>query len=150
MKFIDEFKDFAIKGNVIDMAVGIVIGVAFGRIVSSIVNDILMPPIGVLIGGVNFSDLKFIIKEAGTRTPAVTINYGNFIQVVFDFIIIAISMFVVVKTMNIAKRNREKETQDLKPEVVEEASKDLELLSEIRDLLKKSWLFSFWFYFESY
>ena len=150
MKFIDEFKDFAMKGNVIDMAVGIVIGVAFGRIVSSIVNDILMPPIGVLIGGVNFSDLKFIIKEASNTTQAVTINYGNFIQVVFDFIIIALSMFVVVKTMNIAKRNREKETQDSKPEVVEEASKDLELLSEIRDLLKKSWLFSFWFYFESY
>jgi len=138
MKFIDEFKDFAMKGNVIDMAVGIVIGVAFGRIVSSIVNDILMPPIGVLIGGVNFSDLKFIIKEASNTTQAVTINYGNFIQVVFDFIIIAISMFVVVKTMNIAKRNREKETQDSKLEIVEEASKDLELLSEIRDLLKKS------------
>ena len=137
MKFIDEFKDFAMKGNVIDMAVGIVIGVAFGRIVSSIVNDILMPPIGVLIGGVNFSDLKFIIKEASNTTQAVTINYGNFIQVVFDFIIIALSMFVVIKTMNIAKRNREKEILDSKPEVVEEASKDLELLSEIRDLLKK-------------
>jgi large conductance mechanosensitive channel len=137
MKFIDEFKDFAMKGNVIDMAVGIVIGVAFGRIVSSIVNDILMPPIGVLIGGVNFSDLKFIIKEASNTTQAVTINYGNFIQVVFDFIIIALSMFVVIKAMNIAKRNREKEMLDSKPEVVEEASKDLELLSEIRDLLKK-------------
>jgi large conductance mechanosensitive channel len=137
MKFIDEFKDFAMKGNVIDMAVGIVIGVAFGRIVSSIVNDILMPPIGVLIGGVNFSDLKFIIKEASNSTQAVTINYGNFIQVVFDFIIIALSMFVVIKAMNIAKRNREKEMLDSKPEVVEEASKDLEILSEIRDLLKK-------------
>ena len=137
MKFIDEFKDFAMKGNVIDMAVGIVIGVAFGRIVSSIVNDILMPPIGVLIGGVNFSDLKFIIKEASNTTQAVTINYGNFIQVVFDFIIIALSMFVVIKAMNIAKRNRAKEILDSKPEVVEEASKDLELLSEIRDLLKK-------------
>jgi large conductance mechanosensitive channel len=137
MKFIDEFKDFAMKGNVIDMAVGIVIGVAFGRIVSSIVNDILMPPIGVLIGGVNFSDLKFIIKEASNTTQAVTINYGNFIQVVFDFIIIALSMFVVIKAMNIAKRNREKEMLDSKPEVIEEASKDLELLSEIRDLLKK-------------
>jgi len=137
MKFIDEFKDFAMKGNVIDMAVGIVIGVAFGRIVSSIVNDILMPPIGVLIGGVNFSDLKFIIKEASNSTQAVTINYGNFIQVVFDFIIIALSMFVVIKAMNIAKRNREKEMLDSKPEVIEEASKDLELLSEIRDLLKK-------------
>jgi len=137
MKFIDEFKDFAMKGNVIDMAVGIVIGVAFGRIVSSIVNDILMPPIGVLIGGVNFSDLKFIIKEASNTTQAVTINYGNFIQVVFDFIIIALSMFVVIKAMNIAKRNREKEMLDSKPEVIEEASKDIELLSEIRDLLKK-------------
>lgn len=137
MKFVDEFKDFALKGNVIDMAVGIVIGVAFGRIVSSIVNDILMPPIGVLIGGVNFSDLKFIIKEASDKTPEVTINYGNFIQVVFDFIIIALSMFIVIKAMNAAKRKREKETAEAKPALVEE-SKDLELLSEIRDLLRKS------------
>lgn len=136
MKIVDEFKDFAMKGNVIDMAVGIVIGVAFGRIVSSVVNDILMPPIGVLIGGVNFSDLKFIIKEATDKTPAVSINYGNFIQVVFDFIIIAFSMFIVIKTMNVAKRQREKDLVEEKPIVVEE-SKDLELLSEIRDLLKK-------------
>lgn len=136
MKILDEFKDFAMKGNVIDMAVGIVIGVAFGRIVSSVVNDILMPPIGVLIGGVNFSDLKFIIKEATDKTPAVSINYGNFIQVVFDFIIIAFSMFIVIKAMNVAKRQREKELVEEKPIVVEE-SKDLELLSEIRDLLKK-------------
>jgi large conductance mechanosensitive channel len=137
MKFVDEFKDFAMKGNVIDMAVGIVIGVAFGRMVSSIVNDILMPPIGVLIGGVNFSDLKFIIKEASDKTPAVTINYGNFIQVVFDFLIIALSMFIVIKAMNVAKRKREKEAEDEKPAIVEEP-KDLELLSEIRDLLRKS------------
>ena len=137
MKFIDEFKGFAMKGNVIDMAVGIVIGVSFGRIVSSIVNDILMPPIGVLIGGVNFSDLKFIIKEASDKTPAVTINYGNFIQVVFDFLIIAFSMFIVIKAMNVAKRKREKEAEAEKPAVVEEP-KDLELLSEIRDLLRKS------------
>jgi large conductance mechanosensitive channel len=137
MKFADEFKDFAMKGNVIDMAVGIVIGVAFGRIVSSIVNDILMPPIGVLIGGVNFSDLKFIIKEASDKTPAVTINYGNFIQVVFDFLIIALSMFIVIKAMNVAKRKREKEAEAEKPAIVEEP-KDLELLSEIRDLLRKS------------
>ncbi|MBU3660979.1 MAG: large-conductance mechanosensitive channel protein MscL [Flavobacteriales bacterium] len=136
MKIVDEFKDFAMKGNVIDMAVGIVIGVAFGRIVSSVVNDILMPPIGVLIGGVNFSDLKFIIKEATDKTPAVSINYGNFIQVVFDFIIIAFSMFIVIKAMNVAKRQREKDLVEEKPIVVEE-SKDLELLSEIRDLLKK-------------
>jgi large conductance mechanosensitive channel len=119
MKLVDEFKDFAMKGNVIDMAVGIVIGVAFGRIVSSIVNDILMPPIGVLIGGVNFSDLKFIIKEASDKTPAVTINYGNFIQVVFDFLIIAFSMFIVIKAMNVAKRKREKEAEAEKPAIVE-------------------------------
>lgn len=137
MKFVDEFKDFAMKGNVIDMAVGIVIGVAFGRIVSSIVNDIIMPPIGVLIGGVNFSDLKFVIKEAVDKTPAVTINYGNFIQVSFDFIIIALSMFAVIKAMNVAKRKREKETEAAKPAIVEEP-KELELLSEIRDLLKKN------------
>jgi large conductance mechanosensitive channel len=137
MKLVDEFKDFAMKGNVNDMAVGIVIGVAFGRIVSSIFNDILMPPIGVLIGGVNFSDLKFIIKEASDKTPAVTINYGNFIQVVFDFLIIAFSMFIVIKAMNVAKRKREKEAEAEKPAIVEEP-KDLELLSEIRDLLRKS------------
>ncbi len=137
MKIIEEFKDFTLKGNVIDMAVGIVIGVAFGRIVSSMVNDILMPPIGVLIGGVNFSDLKFIIKEAGKNSQAVTLNYGNFIQVILDFIIIAFSMFVVIKATNIAKRNREKEIQESKPIIIEEDSKDLELLSEIRDLLKK-------------
>lgn len=137
MKIIEEFKDFTLKGNVIDMAVGIVIGVAFGRIVSSMVNDILMPPIGVLIGGVNFSDLKFIIKEAGKNSQTVTLNYGNFIQVILDFIIIAFSMFVVIKATNIAKRNREKEIQESKPIIIEEDSKDLELLSEIRDLLKK-------------
>ncbi len=137
MKIIEEFKDFTLKGNVIDMAVGIVLGVAFGRIVSSMVNDILMPPIGVLIGGVNFSDLKFIIKETGKNSQAVTLNYGNFIQVILDFIIIAFSMFVVIKATNIAKRNREKEIQESKPIIIEEDSKDLELLSEIRDLLKK-------------
>lgn len=137
MKFVNEFKDFAMKGNVIDMAVGIVIGVAFGRIVSSIVNDLIMPPIGVLIGGVNFSDLKFVIKEAVDKTPAVTINYGNFIQVSFDFIIIALSIFAVIKAMNVAKRKREKETEAAKPAIVEEP-KELELLSEIRDLLKKN------------
>src|SRR5690554_5455240 len=89
MGMLKEFKAFAMKGNVVDMAVGIVIGAAFGKIVASVVNDIIMPPIGLLVGGVNFSELQIVLKEAVGETAAVTINYGNFIQVVFDFLIIA-------------------------------------------------------------
>lgn len=95
-----EFKNFAIKGNVIDMAVGIIIGTAFGKIVSSLVNDIVMPPIGWLSGGVDFSELKFVLKEAVGTTPAVSINYGMFINNILDFIIIAFSIFIVIRQMN--------------------------------------------------
>ena len=112
-KILQEFKQFAMRGNVVDMAVGIIIGGAFGKIVSSVVADIIMPPVGLLIGGVNFSDLKITLKEAVMKggaevTPAVTLNYGNFIQTTLDFIIIALAIFLLVKGMNALnkKRNR--------------------------------------------
>ena len=106
MSFSSEFKEFISKGNVVDLAVGVVIGASFGKIVNSLVEDIIMPPIGILIGGVNFSDLKIILKQAtidaaGAAVPAVSINYGNFIQVAFSFVIIALAIFTfVVKPMN--------------------------------------------------
>ncbi|MBN1253625.1 MAG: large-conductance mechanosensitive channel protein MscL [Bacteroidales bacterium] len=129
---INEFKAFAMKGNVIDMAVGIIIGAAFGKIVSSIVNDIIMPPIGLLVGGVNFSDLKFVMKDAVGEIPAVSINYGNFIQVTFDFLIVAFAIFLVIKFMNAAKKKEEE-----KEAIIPTSTKEETLLSEIRDLLKK-------------
>ena len=132
MKIIDEFKAFAMKGNVVDMAVGIIIGAAFGRIVTSLVNDIIMPPIGVLLGGVNFSDLKVVIKAAAETKPAVTWNYGNFIQVFIDFLIVAIAVFLLVKAVNMAKK-KEAEVPAAPPA----PTKDQTLLTEIRDLLKK-------------
>jgi len=131
-KVLTEFKTFALKGNVIDMAVGIVIGLAFGKIVSSIVNDIVMPPIGLLIGGVNFTDLSIVLKEASETGPAVTINYGNFIQVVLDFLIIALAVFMTVKLLNAARKKKEEA-----PASPPAPTKQEELLTEIRDLLKK-------------
>lgn len=137
MKFIDEFKAFALKGNVMDMAVGIIIGGAFGKIVSSIVNDVIMPPIGLLVGGVNFTDLKIIMKEAVGDVPAVTINYGNFLQVTFDFLIIAFAIFMVIKFMN--NLNRKKAAAEaVAPPTPPAPSKEEQLLTEIRDLLKKN------------
>ena len=100
MSFISEFKEFAMRGNVIDMAVGVVIGGAFGKIVSSLVGDVIMPVVGVLTGGVNFTDLKLTLKEAGESTPAVTINYGSFIQTMVDFLIISFCIFCVIKALN--------------------------------------------------
>ncbi|MEM7469450.1 MAG: large-conductance mechanosensitive channel protein MscL, partial [Pseudomonadota bacterium] len=94
MGMVSEFKDFAMKGNVVDMAVGIIIGAAFGKIVSSFVNDILMPPLGLAMGGVNFADLAVVLKEAVGEVEAVTINYGAFIQTIIDFIIIAFAIFI--------------------------------------------------------
>lgn len=129
MKLVDEFKTFAMKGNFVDMAVGIIIGAAFGKIVSSVVGDIIMPPLGLLIGGVNFTDLKVILKAAAGTKPAVTWNYGNFLQVTFDFLIVAFAVFLVIKTIVAAKK---------KEEVVPPApTKEEILLTEIRDLLKK-------------
>lgn len=132
MKLVDEFKTFAMKGNVVDMAVGIIIGAAFGKIVSSIVSDIAMPPLGLLIGGVNFTDLKVIMKAATETNPAVTWNYGNFLQVCFDFLIVAFAVFLVIKAINAAKKKEEAAPQPPPP-----PSKQEILLTEIRDLLKK-------------
>ena len=132
MGMMSEFKKFAMKANVVDMAVGIVIGAAFGKIVSSFVNDILMPPIGMLIGGVDFSDLAFTLQEAIGEEAAVTINYGSFIQTALDFIIIAFAIFMVVKGMNrMKKKEEEKPAEPPKP------TNEEVLLAEIRDLLKK-------------
>ncbi|MDD2563220.1 MAG: large-conductance mechanosensitive channel protein MscL [Salinivirgaceae bacterium] len=107
MKIIREFKAFAMKGNVIDMAVGIIIGAAFGKIVTSIVNDIIMPPIGLLVGGVNFTDLKIVMKAATETHPAVTLNYGSFLQVCFDFLIVAFAVFIVIKAIISTKKKAE-------------------------------------------
>ena len=137
-KIIKEFKEFAIRGNVIDMAVGIIIGGAFGKIVSSVVGDLIMPAIGVLIGGVDFKDLKYVLKEATMRgetaVPEVVINYGNFIQVTFDFIIIAFAVFMFIKAINSLKKKKE---EVVVPEEPAPTPEDIKLLQEIRDLLKK-------------
>ncbi len=132
MGMLQEFKEFAIKGNVIDMAVGIVIGSAFGKIVSSFVSDVLMPPIGLLLGGVDFTKLGLVLKKAADGTPEVVLAYGKFIQTVVDFTIIAFAIFIVVKAINAAKRQEEE-----KPEEPPKPSKEEELLAEIRDLLKQ-------------
>ncbi|WP_028240888.1 large-conductance mechanosensitive channel protein MscL [Stutzerimonas azotifigens] len=131
MSLINEFKAFAIRGNVIDMAVGIIIGAAFGKIVSSFVGDVIMPPLGLLIGGVDFSNLQIVLKEAVGDTPAVTIGYGRFIQTVVDFTIIAFAVFMGVKAVNRLKR---KEAEA--PEAPPAPSAEEVLLTEIRDLLK--------------
>ncbi len=133
MKFLDEFKTFAMKGNMVDMAVGIIIGGAFGKIVSSLVADIIMPPIGVLLGGVNFTDLALTIKKASDTAEAVTWNYGNFIQVAIDFLIITFSVFLLVKAINSMKKKEE----EAAPAPPPAPTKEQELLTEIRDLLKK-------------
>jgi len=129
---LQEFKEFAIKGNAIDMAVGIIIGAAFGKIISSLVADVFMPPIGVLIGGVDFTKLAFTLKEASGNMSAVTLNYGNFIQSLADFTIIAFVIFIAVKFINNFKKK-----QETVPKVTPEPSKEEQLLAEIRDLLKE-------------
>lgn len=135
MKLAEEFKTFALKGNVVDMAVGIIIGAAFGKIVSSLVSDVIMPPIGILIGGVNFTDLSIVLKDAVGEVPAVTLNYGNFIQVVFDFLIVAFAIFMMVKGMNSLKKKED--TKTVAPAAPPAPTKEEVLLTEIRDLLKK-------------
>ncbi|MBP9854646.1 MAG: large-conductance mechanosensitive channel protein MscL [Candidatus Omnitrophica bacterium] len=137
MKVIQEFKDFAMKGNVVDMAVGIIIGGGFGKIVSSVVNDIIMPPVGILMGGTNFKDLKWILKPAsvdtaGAAKDAVTLNYGQFLQTTLDFMILAFAIFLMIKAMNKLKRKEE-----IKPAAPPALSRQEILLGEIRDLLKK-------------
>ena len=131
MSMMKEFKEFSMKGNVIDLAVGIIIGAAFGKIVTSLVGDVLMPPLGLLIGGVNFSDLAMTLRELSGSNPAVLLRYGAFIQTLFDFLIVAFAIFVVVKAMNALKRKKEEAPAPPAPPPAQEL-----LLREIRDILK--------------
>ena len=135
MSVLKEFKEFAVKGNVVDMAVGIIIGAAFGKIVSSFVGDVIMPPIGVLLGGVDFSGLAFTVKAAAGGTPAVVISYGKFIQTLIDFTIIAFAIFMAVKVMNALKKAEEEAPKE--PAAPAAPSREEVLLAEIRDLLKE-------------
>ena len=132
MSMMKEFKEFAVKGNVVDMAVGIIIGAAFAEIVSSLVGDLIMPPIGVLLGGVDFTNLAFTVKEATGELPAVVIGYGKFIQTVIDFIIIAFVIFIAIKAINSLKRKEEE-----MPKAPPKPPAQEVLLTEIRDLLKE-------------
>lgn len=132
MKMLQEFNAFAMRGNVVDMAVGIIIGGAFGKIVSSFVADVIMPPIGLLLGGVDFSDLAITLKAAEEGQAAVMLKYGMFINTVIDFLIIAFAIFMVIKGMNSLKKKEEE-----KPSAPPEPPADVKLLTEIRDLLKK-------------
>jgi len=132
MKAIQEFKEFAVKGNVVDMAVGVVIGAGFGKIVSSLVADIITPLLGILVGGVNFTNLKVTLKDAIADKPPVTWNYGSFIQSIFDFLIIAWAIFVLVKLINRLKRQEPKPAPAPPPP----PSAEVQLLTEIRDALK--------------
>ncbi len=151
-KFIEDFKAFALKGNVVDMAVGVIIGGAFGKIVTSIVNDIIMPPLGVLIGGMNFKDLKWVmveakpevLDEAGNVVKAAvaeaTLNYGAFVQNIVDFLIIALSIFFVIKgitKLSTIRKKKEEEAAAATPPAPPTPSKEEILLTEIRDLLKE-------------
>ena len=137
MSVLKEFKEFAMRGNVVDLAVGVIIGGAFGKIVTSVVNDIIMPPIGYVLGGSKFTDLAFILKAAVMdgeviKAPAVSINYGNFIQVIIDFLIVAFIIFMMIKTIN-AVQHKKVEA----PAPAAEPTDEVKLLGEIRDLLKK-------------
>ncbi|MBQ3212539.1 MAG: large-conductance mechanosensitive channel protein MscL [Alistipes sp.] len=143
MGFLKEFKEFAVKGNVMDMAVGVIIGGAFGKIVTSVVNDIIMPPVGLLVGGVDFSDMKLTLKQevldaAGTViTPAVNWNYGAFIQQIVDFAILAFCVFLMVKLMNKLNKKKEEPAPAPAPAPEPEPTAEEKLLTEIRDLLKE-------------
>ena len=132
MQILKEFKEFAVKGNVIDMAVGIIIGAAFGKIVSSLVADVVTPPIGLLLGGVDFSNLAITLKAAANGAPAVVLSYGKFLQAVVDFTIVAFAIFMMIKGINTLKRKEE-----AAPAAPPEPTKEEQLLTEIRDLLKE-------------
>tara|TARA_R110001592_G_scaffold296816_1_gene567255 strand:- start:2044 stop:2448 length:405 start_codon:yes stop_codon:yes gene_type:complete len=131
MSMMKEFKEFAVKGNVVDMAVGVIIGIAFGKIVTALVSGVVMPPIGVLLGGVDFTDLVFVLKESVGEAPAVVISYGSFIQTVIDFIIVAFAVFMVIRGIN--KLKKKEEAAPIEPP---KPSAEENLLVEIRDLLK--------------
>lgn len=140
-KFLNEFKEFAVKGNAVDMAVGVIIGGAFGKIVTSVVNDIIMPPIGWLIGGVKFTDLKCTLPSMDLgveKLEPVTINYGNFLQTIFDFIIIAFCVFMLVKALNnLTNKVKKEKAEAPAPPAPPQPSAEEKLLAEIRDLLKE-------------
>lgn len=139
MSIIKEFKAFAMRGNVVDMAVGIIIGGAFGKIISSIVSDVLMPPLGLLLGGIDFKDMTFVMKKAVVQgevvIPAVSLNYGMFIQNVVDFLIIAFAIFIAIKGINSLKKKEEAKPEEAP--APPQPSTEERLLTEIRDLLKK-------------
>lgn len=132
MSILSEFKTFAMRGNVVDLAVGVVIGGAFGKIVTSFVNDVIMPPIGVLLGGVDFSDLVITLKAAAGEVPAVTINYGAFLQTIIDFILVALAIFFLIKAIN-ATQKKPAPAKAKAPELTREEK----LLTEIRDALRR-------------
>jgi large conductance mechanosensitive channel len=132
MAIVKEFKEFAMRGNVVDLAVGVIIGAAFGKIVTSLVADIIMPPIGMVTGGIDFKDLKYVLKPAVDKTPETAINYGLFINNVIDFLIVAFCIFLIVKGINTLKKKEE-----AAPAVPPEPTKEELLLTEIRDLLAK-------------
>ena len=132
MSVIKEFKEFAIKGNVVDLAVGVVIGGAFGKIVTSFVGDVIMPPLGLLIGGVNFGHLKVTLKDAVAGRPPVTLNYGAFVQAVVDFVLVATAVFIMVKAINRLRRTLAEPDPGV---TVPLLSREVELLTEIRDAL---------------
>lgn len=132
LKIVQEFRDFAMRGNVIDLAVGVVIGTAFGSITNSLVKDVIMPPLGVILGKVDFSELKWNIIQAHDGVAAVTMNYGLFIQTLVNFLIVAWAMFIIIKLMNKMKRKQDTGAADAPPPPRQEV-----LLEEIRDLLKK-------------
>ena len=127
---LDEFKKFALKGNVMDLAIGVIIGAAFGKIVTSLVSDVIMPPIGLLLGNVDFSNLVFTLKKASQDSAAITINYGMFINTVINFLIISFAIFIVVKQLNRMKKTESKKKSGT-------MSEEILLLREIRDSLKK-------------
>lgn len=131
MSLVKEFKEFAVKGNVVDMAVGVIIGAAFGKIVSSLVADVVMPPLGLLIGGIDFTHFEFVLREAQDKAPPVTIKYGVFLQTTFDFLIVAVAVFIMIKVINRLKRQ-----EAAPPPPPPEPPKQELLLAEIRDLLK--------------
>lgn len=133
MSLLKEFREFAMRGNVVDMAVGVIIGAAFGKIVSSLVADVIMPPLGLLIGGVDFKQFSVILRAAQGEIPAVVLNYGIFLQTIFDFVIVAFAIFSAIKLMNKVRREKE----DAAPAAPAGPSKEEVLLSEIRDLLKE-------------
>ncbi len=139
--FLQDFKAFAMKGNVIDMAVGVIIGGAFGKIVSSVVADVIMPPLGLLVGGVNFTDLKWVMKPAevvdGKEIAAVTLNYGNFLQATFDFLIIAFSIFLFIRLLTKLTARKKETAASATPPAPPAPTKEEVLLTEIRDLLKE-------------